>query len=45
MPEIDASPTLNRRTVVTYPTYQQAQRAVDYLSDNRFPVERVSIAS
>lgn len=27
----------------TYPTYLRAQEAVDYLSDNQFPVENVSI--
>jgi hypothetical protein len=30
-------------TVATYPDYAQAQRAVDYLSDNKFPVEKTSI--
>ncbi|MET0419907.1 MAG: general stress protein [Actinoplanes sp.] len=29
--------------VATYPDYASAQRAVDYLSDNKFPVERVAI--
>jgi hypothetical protein len=29
--------------VATYPDYPSAQRAVDYLSDNRFPVERTAI--
>ena len=29
--------------VGSYPTYAQAQRAVDYLSDNKFPVENVTI--
>jgi hypothetical protein len=29
--------------VATYPDYPSAQRAVDYLSDNQFPVERTSI--
>jgi hypothetical protein len=29
--------------VATYPDYASAQRAVDYLSDNRFPVERTAI--
>jgi hypothetical protein len=29
--------------VASYPDYPAAQRAVDYLSDNRFPVERTSI--
>jgi hypothetical protein len=30
-------------TVATYPEYVSAQRAVDYLSDNEFPVERTAI--
>ncbi|HEX6873517.1 MAG TPA: general stress protein [Micromonosporaceae bacterium] len=30
-------------TVATYDTYAAAQRAVDFLSDNQFPVEHVSI--
>jgi hypothetical protein len=30
-------------TVATYPDYQSAQRAVDYLSDNQFPVEHTMI--
>lgn len=29
--------------VATYATYPEAQRAVDYLSDQRFPVERTAI--
>ncbi|MEV6634491.1 general stress protein [Actinoplanes sp. NPDC051470] len=29
--------------VATYPDYASAQRAVDYLSDNKFPVQRVAI--
>lgn len=32
-----------RRTVATYDSYADAERAVDYLSDNKFPVEHVSI--
>jgi uncharacterized membrane protein len=32
-----------RRTVATYNSYSEAERAVDYLSDNKFPVEHVSI--
>jgi hypothetical protein len=32
-----------RRTVARYPDYPSAQRAVDYLSDERFPVEHVVI--
>ncbi len=30
-------------TVATYETYEQAQRAVDYLSDEGFPVQKVTI--
>ena len=32
-----------RVSVATYATYPEAQRAVDYLSDERFPVERLAI--
>ena len=32
-----------RRTIASYPTYQEAERAVDHLSDQGFPVERVAI--
>ncbi len=35
-----AGPTVS---VATYPDYVSAQRAVDYLSDNKFPVERTAI--
>jgi len=35
-----ARPTV---TVATYPDYVSAQRAVDYLSDNKFPVEHTAI--
>jgi hypothetical protein len=35
-----ARPTVS---VGTYPDYAQAQRAVDYLSDNGFPVEHTAI--
>ncbi|MET8909623.1 general stress protein [Micromonospora sp. NPDC004551] len=30
-------------TIGSYPDYPSAQRVVDYLADNRFPVERTSI--
>jgi hypothetical protein len=30
-------------TIATYPDYPAAQRAIDFLSDNRFPVERTAI--
>jgi hypothetical protein len=36
----DAKPTT---TVATYQDYTSAQRAVDYLSDNGFPVEKIAI--
>ena len=32
-----------RRPIGAYETYSEAERAVDYLSDNGFPVERVAI--
>ena len=32
-----------RRTIATYSNYRDAERAVDHLADNDFPVERVSI--
>jgi hypothetical protein len=38
--ETPARPTV---TVATYTEYAEAQRAVDYLSDNEFPVERTAI--
>jgi uncharacterized membrane protein len=30
-------------SVATYPDYESAQRAVDFLSDNKFPVEHTAI--
>ncbi|MFD8328925.1 general stress protein [Streptomyces lydicus] len=33
----------DRRTIASYPTYPEAERAVDYLSDQGFPVERTAI--
>jgi hypothetical protein len=32
-----------RRAIGSYESYSEAERAVDYLSDNGFPVERVAI--
>ena len=32
-----------QRVVASYGNYAEAQRAVDYLSDNSFPVEKVTI--
>lgn len=34
-----------RRVIASYDTYAEAQRAVDYLSDEGFPVERTSIVA
>jgi hypothetical protein len=43
-PTVDPGPGPTRSvTVATYTDYADAQRAVDYLSDNGFPVEHVSI--
>ena len=36
-------PSLDRVPVGDYRTYEQAQRAVDFLSDHEFPVQRASI--
>ena len=32
-----------RRTIATFASYSEAERAVDHLADQRFPVERVAI--
>ena len=37
------SPSDARRTITTYSSYKEAERAVDLLSDQKFPVERVAI--
>ncbi|WP_027459350.1 general stress protein [Deinococcus murrayi] len=43
-PRLDLIPDQRTRVnVATYPTYGEAQRAVDYLSDQQFPVERIAI--
>jgi hypothetical protein len=39
----DSEPAASRRTVATEANYKDAERAVDWLSDQGFPVERVSI--
>jgi hypothetical protein len=36
-------PVQNRPMVASYKKYAEAQRAVDFLSDNKFPVENVGI--
>ena len=41
MPSLDPRPT--GLTIGTYDTYREAQRAVDYLSDEKFPVEHTTI--
>jgi hypothetical protein len=35
--------TLSRRTIATLTSYEEAERAVDRLSDQHFPVEHVTI--
>ena len=39
----DTRATIPTVTIATFPDYALAQRAVDYLSDNKFPVERTAI--
>lgn len=43
--QFDSSRSVPRRTIRSYPTYAEASRAVDYLSDQKFPVERVAIVA
>ncbi len=43
MDEASAPAGAGRVTVASYGTYPEAERAVDYLSDNDFPVERAAI--
>jgi hypothetical protein len=38
-----AGATRGRRAVASFTSYEEAQRAVDLLSDRKFPVERVAI--
>jgi hypothetical protein len=40
---MEASAVAARTTVATYPNYREAERAVDFLSDKDFPVERAAI--
>jgi hypothetical protein len=42
-PALGATPAVPTVSVATYPDYALAQRAVDYLSDNQFPVEKSAI--
>jgi hypothetical protein len=39
----DAGAVAAKTTVATYGTYREAERAVDFLSDQGFPVERAAI--
>jgi hypothetical protein len=39
----DHGPDTARVEVAAYPTYWEAERAVDWLSDNKFPVEHAAI--
>jgi hypothetical protein len=41
--EASAPVSAGRVTVASYGTYREAERAVDYLSDQGFPVERAAI--
>jgi hypothetical protein len=40
---MDPTTSEQRRPIGSYDSYSEAERAVDYLSDNGFPVERVAI--
>ena len=42
-PSHEPAPARARRTVATYSSYQEAERAVDWLADEGFAVERVAI--
>ena len=39
----EAAPFADRTVIVSYTDYNRAQRAVDFLSDEKFPVEQVAI--
>jgi hypothetical protein len=40
---MEAAGPAPKTTVATYPSYAEAERAVDFLSDEGFPVEKVAI--
>jgi hypothetical protein len=44
-PNLDASSPPRRRSIATYTAYLEAQRAMDFLSDEGFPVERAAIVA
>jgi hypothetical protein len=43
MSSIASTPLADRRTITTVTSYEAAERAVDFLSDEHFPVEHVTI--
>jgi hypothetical protein len=43
MTPYDDAPPRPRRAVASYANYQDAERAVDYLAENKLPIERVAI--
>ena len=44
-PQVAVTSDAKRDTLVTYSTYAEAQRAVDHLSDEGFPVEHTAIVA
>ena len=42
-PAVGADSTARGRVIASYPTYKQAQGAIDHLSDHAFPVEHAAI--
>lgn len=42
-PGLIPTQALARRTVASYRTYQEAERAIDHLADRKFPVHRTAI--
>jgi hypothetical protein len=44
-PQRDGVAGESRRTIASYDTYREAERAVDYLAGRDFPVERVAIVA
>jgi hypothetical protein len=42
-PSQPPAPSRSRRTIATYSSYQEAERAVDWLSDQAFAVQHVAI--
>src|SRR5919106_5208895 len=41
--QLSPAPSDAQRDIATYPSYEEAERAVDRLSDQKFPVERIAI--